>query len=139
VVIHSRDAEDDTIEMLSKHVTAWPGDPDRAGVLHCFTGGPPFAERLAGIGFYVSMSGIATFRNADSIRAAARIVPDDRLVLETDSPLIAPVPHRGKRNEPAYLVHVARTVAGVRGVSTPALAELTRRNAERLFGMGPHG
>ena len=135
IVVHSRAAEDDTIELLAEHVAEWPGAPDRIGVLHCFTGGPPFAERLAETGFYVSLSGIITFRNADSIRAAARIIPAERLVLETDSPLLAPVPHRGKRNEPAWITHVADIVATVRGVSQPEIAHLTRHNAETLFGL----
>lgn len=133
VVVHSREAEDDTLAMLREHAAAWPGDPRRLGVLHCFTGGPEFVERILEVGLLVSFSGILSFRNADSIRAAALRVPGDRLLIETDSPYLAPVPHRGKRNEPAFVAEVARAVAAARGEPVERVAEQTAANAEQLF------
>jgi len=135
VVVHSREAEDDTIAMLKEHATAWPGDPARLGVLHCFTGGPEFVERVLTVGLLVSFSGILSFRNADSIRAAAQLVPADRLLIETDSPYLAPVPHRGQRNEPAFVAEVARALAAARNEPLEDLAKQTTMNAERLFGL----
>ncbi len=133
VVVHSREAEDDTIAMLQEHAAAWPGEPGRLGVLHCFTGGPEFARRVVDVGLYVSFSGITSFRNADSIRAAALLVPADRLLVETDSPYLAPIPHRGERNEPAFVVDVARALAAARGAALEEIARQTTMNAELLF------
>jgi TatD DNase family protein len=133
VVVHSREAEDDTIAMLKEHAAAWPGEPTRLGVLHCFTGGPEFVERVLAAGLLVSFSGITSFRNAGSIRAAAKLVPADRLLVETDSPYLAPVPHRGQRNEPAFVVEVARAVAAARNEALEHIAERTTMNAGRLF------
>ena len=133
VVVHSREAEDDTIAMLKEHAAAWLGDPGRLGVLHCFTGGPEFVERVLTAGLLVSFSGILSFRNADSIRAAAKLVPADRLLIETDSPYLAPVPHRGKHNEPAFVADVARALAAAREEAVEAVARQTTANAERLF------
>jgi TatD DNase family protein len=134
VVVHSREAEDDTIAMLKEHAAAWPGDPARLGVLHCFTGGPDFVQRVLEAGLFASFSGITSFRNADSIRAAAKLVPADRLLVETDSPYLAPIPHRGKRNEPAFVADVTRTVAAARNETLEQIAKQTTMNAERLFG-----
>jgi TatD DNase family protein len=134
VVIHNRDSDEDMLKMLAAHVSQWRGDPDRIGVLHCFTGSEAFAKQLIDIGMYISFSGIVTFRNADSLRAAAALVPVDRILVETDSPYLAPVPLRGKRNEPAYVQHVAETLASVRGETTGTIAEQTATNASRLFG-----
>ncbi len=134
VVVHSREAEDDTLAMLQEHAAAWAGDPARLGVLHCFTGGEAFARRVLAGGLLVSFSGILTFRNADSNRAAARLVPADRLLVETDAPYLAPVPHRGRRNEPAFVVEVVRALAAVRGEPVERIAAQTTRNAEHLFG-----
>lgn len=133
VIVHSRNAEEDTIRELREHVSCWDGADDRIGVLHCFTGDSSFAVQLREIGMYVSFSGIATFANASSIREAAELVPDHLLLIETDSPYLAPVPLRGQRNEPAYIEHVASVVAQVRGVSVEGIADLTSRNAMRLF------
>ena len=135
VVVHSREADDETAAALADHARQWTGAPDRLGVLHCFTGGQEFADRLLSLGYYISFSGIVTFRNAVSLRKVAKRVPADRLLLETDSPYLAPVPHRGKGNEPAYLPDVATVVAEVRGVPRERIEELTTRNAERLFGL----
>jgi len=134
VAVHSRDAEDDTVDLLAAHHQAWDGAPDRIGVLHCFTGDTRFVERLLDLGLYISFSGIVTFRNADSLRSAAAMVPDERLLMETDTPYLAPVPHRGKLNEPASIHHIAETLATVRGVDAASIAETTFKNAERLFG-----
>ncbi len=133
VVVHSREAEDDTLALLKEHAAAWPGEPARLGVLHCFTGGPEFAQRVLEAGLFVSFSGITSFRNAESIRAAAQLVPADRLLIETDSPYLAPVPHRGKRNEPAFVAEVARAVAAARGAALEEIARQTTLNAELLF------
>lgn len=133
VIIHSREADAETLELLSAHAKAWTGKPDRIGVLHCFTGTEPFARQLLELGFMISFSGIVTFRNADPLREVARVIPDDRLLLETDTPYLTPVPHRGKPNEPGYLPAVASCLAKVRGVTEPALAAMTTANAVRLF------
>lgn len=135
LVIHSRDAEDDTLRLLERHRCRWTGAPDRLGVLHCFTGGARFAEQLLELGLYLSFSGIVTFATAESLRRVAETVPEERLLVETDAPYLAPPPHRGQRNEPAYVVHVARVLAEIRGCSLEALASATTRNAERLFGL----
>ncbi|MCX6995806.1 MAG: TatD family hydrolase [Kiritimatiellaeota bacterium] len=134
VVVHSREAEDDTLALLKEHAAAWAGDPARLGVLHCFTGGADFARRVLASGLWVSFSGILTFRNADAIRAAARIVPADRLLVETDAPYLAPEPHRGHKNEPALVADVARALAATRGEPVERVAEQTARNAAHLFG-----
>ncbi len=133
VVVHSREAEDDTLALLKEHAAAWPGDPARLGVLHCFTGGPDFVRRVLEAGLFVSFSGITSFRNADSIREAARLVPADRLLVETDAPYLAPVPHRGERNEPAFVADVARALAAARGAALEDVARQTTMNAELLF------
>jgi len=135
VVVHSREAEDDTIALLAEHTAAWSGDPARLGVLHCFTGGPDFVRRVIEVGLFVSFSGITSFRNADSIREAVKLVPADRLLIETDSPYLAPVPHRGKRNEPAFVADVARAIAAARGAALEEIARQTTINAELLFNM----
>lgn len=125
VIIHTREADDDTLGILREI-------PSR-GVIHCFTGSVGFCRALLDLGFYISISGIVTFRVAENVRAAALAVPDDRLLIETDSPFLAPVPLRGRPNEPAYIVHTARFLAQLRGSSLPDLAKLTAANARRLF------
>ena len=104
-----------------------------SGVLHCFTGGKDLMERALALGFYVSLSGIVTFKNADDLRALALEVPDDRLLIETDAPYLAPVPNRGQRNEPAFLRHTAEFLADLKGMDFNSFAELTTSNAQRLF------
>jgi TatD DNase family protein len=135
-VIHSREADDDTVSMLSDHVARWEGEGDRIAVLHCFTGGLRFAERLVELGLYISFSGIVAFKKSEALRGVAAFVPDDRVLIETDAPYLAPPPYRGKRNEPAYIAEVAAAVAAARGTTTEAIADLTSRNAARLFGLG---
>ena len=111
IVVHTRDADDDTFAAIRAE-----GGGAVAGVFHCFTGDAAAARRALDLGFHVSFSGIATFRRADDIRAAAAIVPADRLLVETDAPYLAPVPHRGRRNEPAWVAHVIDALAVVRGL-----------------------
>ena len=134
VVIHSREADEDTLEILKKHADSWQGDPTRIGVLHCFTGGAEFAAELITLGFHISFSGIVTFLNADPLRSAAKEIPADRLLIETDSPYLAPAPMRGNRNEPAFVRHVAEHLAEVRSVEVETLADQTYANGSHLFG-----
>jgi TatD DNase family protein len=133
VVLHNRDSDGDMMKILREHAAAWSGAPDRIGVLHCYTGGIPMAEQLLALGFHISFSGIVTFRNAESLRQVAMMVPSDRILVETDSPYLAPVPLRGKSNEPAFVKHVVELLAKMRSVSADELASQTSRNASRLF------
>jgi TatD DNase family protein len=135
VVVHSRDADSDTLDLLRDHVAHWKGDPARLGVLHCFTGTTAFARALLDLGLLIGFSGIVTFKNAEPLREVARFVPPDRLLIETDAPYLAPVPHRGKTNEPAYVVHVAAALASLRGDTIEQFAARTTENARRLFGL----
>ena len=128
IVIHTREADDDTLAILTEN-----GGPAVSGVVHCFTGNAIMAERAVELGLHVSFSGIVTFRAADSVREAAAVVPDDRLLVETDAPYLAPVPHRGKRNEPAWVGRVADMLAEVRGVAPDALRAQTAAAFEALF------
>jgi TatD DNase family protein len=129
LVIHSRDADEDTAAILEAE--------SRKGafgfVLHCFTGGMELARRGVALGGYVSFSGVLTFKKSEALREIARSVPLDRLLVETDSPYLAPEPFRGKRNEPAHVVHTARTLAEVKGVPFEVLAEATTANFLRLY------
>ncbi len=127
VIIHTREATDDTFAILKDA-------GDVRGVFHCFTGDAAMAGRAVDIGFHVSFAGIVTFPKAGDLRDAARIVPADRLLMETDSPYLAPVPHRGKRNEPAYVGKVLESLAAVRGVPLADLDAQVTRNFVRLFG-----
>jgi TatD DNase family protein len=129
VIIHTREATDDTFAVLQESGGA-------RGVFHCFTGDAAMARRALDIGFYLSFAGIVSFPKAESLREAARIAPPERLLIETDSPYLAPVPYRGKRNEPAYVAKVLDALATARGVAPAALAEQTSRNFVSLFGRG---
>ncbi len=133
LVVHTRDADEDTVAILQDFTAAWKGDPARLGVLHCFTRDMAFARQVLDMGLMVSFSGIVTFANADPLREVANYVPDDRLLIETDSPYLAPVPMRGNRNEPAFVVHVAKQLAELRGCSVDSVANSTARNARTLF------
>ncbi|HMP90872.1 MAG TPA: TatD family hydrolase [Kiritimatiellia bacterium] len=133
VVVHSRDADHDTLDMLKAHARNWPSDPGRLGVLHCFTGTYEFARKLLDVGMMISFSGIITFRNADDLRDCARRLPLDRLLIETDAPYLAPTPHRGKTNEPAWVFRVAETLASIRTVALQDIAMQTTQNARTLF------
>ena len=126
VVIHTREADDDTLALLREI-------PSR-GIIHCYTGTAEAARQFLDLGFYISISGIVTFRPADNVRDVARIIPDDRILLETDSPFLAPGPMRGNPNEPAYIVHTCEFLAKLRGSEAETFAELTFGNAERILG-----
>jgi TatD DNase family protein len=130
VIVHSRNADTDTAEMLEAAAAREP----LTGVIHCFTGGAELARRCIDIGFHISFSGIVTFKNADDLRETARQVPLDRLLVETDAPYLAPVPNRGKPNEPAFVVHTAARLAEIRGITLPELADATTSNFFALFG-----
>ncbi len=135
VVVHTRDADEDTVALLKDYAAAWTGDADRLGVLHCFTRDTAFARQVLDLGMMISFSGIVTFANADALREVVQYVPDDRLLIETDSPYLAPVPMRGKRNEPAFVVHVAKQLAELKNGSLDFIANLTAENARRLFAL----
>lgn len=126
VVIHSREAEDDVLSSLREKKCS-------RGVIHCFTEGPNMARGAVKLGFYVSFAGILTFKNAHELRAIAAEVPLERILIETDSPFLAPVPYRGKRNEPAFVVEVARTIAELHGISLEEVGRITSENTRRLF------
>ena len=130
-IIHTREADEATLRVLDE--TPWRGEGLR-GVVHCFTGDTAFAVQLVERQLAISFSGIVTFRNADMLRESAAFVSDERLLIETDSPFLAPVPMRGQRNEPAFVTHVAACLAAVRNTTAERIAQLTRENAERLFG-----
>ena len=128
LIIHTRAAADDTMNTLREH-----GARDAGGVMHCFAEDWEIAKQALDIGFYVSFSGIVTFKSAKNVQEAAKQVPLDRLLVETDAPYLAPTPHRGKTNEPAYVRHTAEFVAELRGISLESLAEATTENFYRLF------
>jgi TatD DNase family protein len=129
LVIHTRDAEEDTADILTSAVR----EGGVSGVLHCFTGSAELARTGLDLGFLISLSGIVTFKNAADLQDTARWIPDDMLLIETDSPFLAPVPNRGKTCEPAFVADTATFVAGLRGVAPEALAEATTANFFRLF------
>jgi TatD DNase family protein len=129
VIIHTREAWDDTLRLLREH-------PSVTGVFHCFSGGPEEAEQVLEMGFYLSFAGVVTFPKAQQIQEAARMAPSDRLLVETDAPYLAPVPRRGKRNEPAFVLETARRVAELRGESLDQLAAATTENFRRVFAAG---
>ncbi|HEX7281642.1 MAG TPA: TatD family hydrolase [Vicinamibacterales bacterium] len=128
IVIHTREAEDDTLRILAEE-----GQGRLRGVFHCFTGDIDAANRALATGFLISIPGVATFPKAESLRQAAAGAPADRLLVETDSPYLAPVPHRGKRNEPAYVARVVEQLAAVRGTTAAAINDQTDQNFDRLF------
>lgn len=132
VIIHTRDAEDDTIQMLRE---SWfeRGGNEYGGIIHCFTGTQKLADAALAMGMHISFSGVVTFKNANELRAVAETVPTDRLLVETDCPYLAPVPYRGKRNEPAFVKETATFLANLRGVSFEEMAALTSANFKRLF------
>ena len=127
VIVHTRDAVDETIDILASH------SGEAAGVLHCFTESWEMAEAALAMGFYISFSGIVTFNSASALRNVAKQVPLNRLLVETDSPWLTPVPHRGKENEPQYVVEVGRCLAEIHGLDVTEIAEITTRNFHRLF------
>ena len=128
VIVHTRDAGKDTLDILKQE-----NAPKCGGVIHCFTETMDFAEKALDMDFMISFSGIVTFRNADALREVAKHVPDENLLIETDSPYLAPVPHRGKQNYPAYVRHVAEKLAEVRNTSVEHIAEVSKNNFYRVF------
>ncbi len=127
-IVHSRNADSDTASILEEE-----GAGRVPGVMHCFSSGRNLAEKALELGLYISLSGIVTFRNSGDLRAIAADVPLDRLLVETDAPFLAPAPLRGKRNEPAYVVHTAAVAAGLKGISAEAFAAASTENFFRLF------
>ena len=130
VIIHTRDARQDTLDIMANEA-----DQSVGGVMHCFTESWEMARRAMDMNFYISISGIATFQNAHALKDVAKKVPMDRLLIETDSPYLAPVPYRGKPNEPKYVVQVAEYLAALKGLSLEEFADITRNNYLRLFKM----
>lgn len=128
LIIHTRDAQQDTLKILQSE-----GAEQVGGILHCFTESWEMAEQAIAMGFYISFSGIVTFKNAKALRAVAKKVPDDKFLIETDAPYLAPVPHRGEQNQPAYVVEVARHLASIRGQSLETIAHLSTQNFKELF------
>lgn len=133
VIVHTREAEDETIDILKSD---WAGS-NLPGIMHCFSGSLALAVQSIELGFSISFSGIVTFKNADDLRAVASQVPLDRLLIETDCPFLSPMPFRGKRNEPAYVVEVARCLAQLRELSLQEMARITSENFTRLFKIKP--
>lgn len=129
LIVHTRDAEEDTARILTEEMAQgrFPA------LIHCFTASANFAQKMLEIGLTISLSGIVTFKNAKDLQEIAKVIPEDRLLVETDAPFLAPVPHRGKPCEPGFVADTARFVAGLRGVSPEALAETTGANFARLF------
>lgn len=129
VIIHSRDADDDTAAILRQEAARGAF----SGVMHCFSSGPGLARAALDLGLFISISGIVTFKNSEELRSIVRDVPIDRLLVETDAPFLAPAPLRGKRNEPAFVVHTAARVAEIKGIERDALASATTENFFKLF------
>lgn len=138
IIIHCRPTDNtenawqETFALIREH---WSGRSERSGIIHCFTGEPKHMHEAVGLGFMVSFSGAVTFPKAENIRAAARECPLDRILIETDSPYLAPIPYRGKRNEPAYVIETAKKIAEVRGISLEEVGEATTRNFKRFFNL----
>lgn len=133
LIVHARDADEDTIEILRKA----HGEGAFRCVIHCFTAGPELARAALDLGFSISLAGIITFKKAEELRETVRLVPLDRLLVETDSPYLAPTPHRGRRNEPSYVVHTAAALAELKGIGPDELAEVTTANFLGLFSKVP--
>jgi TatD DNase family protein len=137
VVVHTREADEDTLRFLTKHSKEFFAKHGKSpGVIHCFTGGEHLARECLNLGYYISFSGILTFKNAEDLRKIAKeIVPIEKMLVETDSPFLAPIPFRGKKNQPAHTIEVAKLVANLKGVSFEEVAERTRMNTVKLFSL----
>jgi len=133
LVIHTRSAAEDTLRIMDEERAGEAG-----GVMHCFTESQAVAEAAMAMGFYISFSGIVTFKNAVALREVAAAVPLERMLIETDSPYLAPVPHRGRTNQPGYVMHVAEEIARIKGVSAEEVGEITSQNFFRLFTSAVH-
>jgi TatD DNase family protein len=134
LIVHTRDAEQDTIAILRDEMA----DGAFTGLIHCFTGTQKLADAALELGFYISVSGIATFKNSVALREVIKTVPLERLLVETDAPFLAPVPHRGKTNEPAFITHTAKILAELKGVTPEELASVTTANFFHLFSKVQH-
>jgi TatD DNase family protein len=130
IIVHSREAKNDTLDILKAEALNVPG------VLHCFSGDIDMARKAIDLGFYISLAGPVTFRNAKNLREVARFIPDERLLIETDAPYLSPVPMRGKRNEPSFLTYTAQVLSDIRGVTLSDIARITTLNAMKLFRIG---
>jgi TatD DNase family protein len=128
VIIHDREAHNETIEILIEEKAS-----DVGGVFHCFSGDLDFAKKVLDLGFFISVTGVVTYKNAKELQNVVKEIPLDRLLIETDCPFLTPEPYRGKRNEPAYVAHVAQKIADIRGVSIDIVSEQTTINAKKLF------
>lgn len=128
LIVHTRDAADDTLNIMREE-----GADTVGGVMHCFTESLAVAEAALALGFYISFSGIVTFKNAKQIKEVAKAIPLDRMLIETDAPFLAPMPYRGKTNEPAHVFHVANEIATLRGISVKEVESATTENFCRLF------
>jgi TatD DNase family protein len=128
LIVHTRDADEDTFEILKAE-----GQGKLRGLLHCFSSGAKLAQQAIEMGFYLSLSGIVTFKKSQDLRDIVKNIPLDKILVETDAPFLAPMPHRGRTNEPAYVVHTAATIAEVKGVSLEELGRITTENALRVF------
>lgn len=131
IVIHNRNSDEDCLSILNEHFQ----DRTAKGVIHCFTSSPELATRAIELGFHLGFTGVVSFKNAESVRDVLRFTPRDRIVIETDSPFLAPVPFRGKTNEPAYVKHIAQSIAETLDMSLEEVAELTTQNAKHLYGV----
>jgi len=128
VIIHCRDAQEDLLSILKNHVPF-----KQSGVIHCFSSDMDFAEKVLELGFYISIPGIVSFKNAKDLHEVATNIPLEKMLLETDAPFLAPTPFRGKRNEPSYLIYTADHIAQLRGTTIDKIAKITSQNAETLF------
>ncbi len=128
IIIHDRDAHDDTLRILKQHAPFPAG-----GVMHCFSGDVPFADNVMELGLFISIPGIVTFKNAISLQQVARVIPLQSMLIETDGPFLAPVPYRGKRNAPEFLLHTAQKIAELRNTTLAEIARATTANAQALF------
>lgn len=131
IIIHTRDAAADTIAILKEE-----GVPEAGGVIHCFSGDSAMAEEALGLGLYLSFTGVVTFPKAGGLRAVVKMTPMEKMFIETDCPYLAPAPHRGQRNEPAFVAHIAAAIAGIKGLTVDDVARITSLNAEEFFGLG---
>ena len=129
VVVHSRNAHDESLRILKESGV-------KRGVMHCYSGSPELARKLVKMGFYISLPGVITFKNARQLLDVAREIPLEHILIETDCPFLAPEPHRGKRNEPAYVKHVAEKIAQLKNIPIDEVGEKTTANAETIFGLG---
>jgi TatD DNase family protein len=130
LIVHTREASEDTLRLLGEE-----GASDVGGVMHCFTESGSVAEAALDLGFHISFSGIVTFKNAAQVKEVAQRVPLDRMLIETDAPYLAPAPHRGKLNQPAFVRHVAEEIARLRGLTVDEIGQRTTENFQRLFGV----